>query len=379
MHKGHVRNLSSMLRVLMWGSVGAFILMMGLYWAGFHLDKSTDFASKAATTVGFLLAAASLFVATSALQQSQRSTDLRVLDARQWLKKRQQVVAEIEYAMFASPTLLDNLRPSDPARISRRDAIKAAVSVVGAFRRLRDSLSGFASERGFLLTHAVMQERFKATRSSAFETYIDAYKSSVEYAPTAHLKRFYPWIFGGNEAVPSVRLSPQMMLHAYTAVMVELDYLDQRVPSLLGTLAEEDANAIGLAVFLNRNAGAALQKALVASAKDIYCHLAVMRAFLEVEWTVMFPEPVESWQLENRISGLLTAGDGTSFVGSSPSGSRSIDDNVAGYRYAHAIAHVNSVSVFEDDLNLNQPQATSDGEAPSRIQRLYAEWLGSEK
>jgi hypothetical protein len=92
----------------------------------------------------------------------------------------------------------------------------------------------------------------------------------------------------------------------------------------------------------------------------------------------MFPEPVESWQLENRISGLLTASDGASFVGRSPLGSRSsIDDNVAGYRYAHAISQLRAVSVFEDDLGLASPKGIFDSEAPLRIQNLYAGWLGA--
>lgn len=342
-------------------------------------EATVQTLGNAATAAGLLVVVAGIWLATMALKQSERSANIRISAARQWLVERRKLESQIDYLFFASPYILASIRtdqqqallPGTPSA-SMADAAKSFNSVIGTLRRLRNSLLTYSENHGLLLAMSITRSTTSHKESDPFVAYMKSFSDDSATPTTSYLANRHAWLFNGKTPnTKSVSLSVPVTVRAITELICLIDYLDARASSL--DIVLEQAISAGSAqthVTQPSATGQAMFDALSESLKNIYSHLTVLRACLEKEWVYAFPGgTVDATELENRISDLLVAGDDDRFVICDSSR----QDTNAGFRFGHAFVHLSNYGVFQRGplLSDDPALATKPHQIPGRIEDLY--------
>lgn len=322
------------------------------------------FLGDAATAAGLLVVVIGIWLAAMALRQTERSSDIGVAAARQWLVDRRKLESQIDYLFFASPHIFAEIlageaSPDGTRRASVADAAKSLIGVIGTLRRLRDTLLGYTQNHGLLLALAGARRAVAKADGDPFTAYLQVIESGRGTPVTSYLRHAEGWLFRAPAQGGVVSLSTATTVQALTRLVCAIDYLDERAVSIQAVLEKEscgDRDAEGLLAPSAR--GAEMLAILQENLKEIFLHLAVLRACMEKEWALLFPDGFpDNAAGEDAIRALLAEADNDRFAFATDPGSR---DSFSGYRFGHALVQLSHLGVFDD------------GSGPhSRVRSLY--------
>lgn len=383
-------------------TVIAIVVMLVLSFLHHQLGVDLIVSGNAATTVGPFLGVIGIFIAVRALHASTESSELakrattlaerqaelseraanpNIVAARQWLVERRKLESQLDYLFFACPYVLGQIQgtlpsaaPANPSApiTSMADATKSLLAVIGMMRRLRDALLTYSENNGLLLSMQITRSSSSKADPTSVADYLKGFDTTASTITTPYLTHIEGWLFKGTAGGSPVTLSTRTTVRAVTELICLIDYLDGRAASLNSVLEQSVNPASASHVESPSTIGQAMFDALSENVKDMYAHLAVFRACLEKEWALAFPAGTQDKRvLEDRIAHMLSDSDDERFVFG---GNTTATNNAAGFRFGHALAHLENNQVFAAGPSLlNQGSATkSSNSIPARIASLYS-------